>query len=377
MKKKLMFVVNVDWFFMSHRLPIALEAMTQGYEVHIASGLTDQKGAMEQLGLIVHPISIDRSSANVFEALNTFWQIFRVFVKVKPDLVHLVTIKPVLLGGIAARMAGIRGVIAAISGLGYVFLDRGWGSRMRRSIVAVLYRLALGHRNLKVIFQNPDDRDNLIRLTGLQASKVEMIRGSGVDLNTFHYTPLPEGVPIVLLACRLLADKGVREFAGAARLIRERGNIVRCCIVGTPDPANPSSISEAELSLWAKDGIVERWGHRNDMASVLASAYIVVLPSYREGVPKVLLEAAAIGRPIVTTDVPGCRDAIEPQLTGILVPARNEQVLAAAIEKLLNNPRQCNEMGLAGRRLAEQEFDVRQVIAKHLQIYQRLLQTQH
>lgn len=372
-KKKLLFVVNVDWFFMSHRVPIALEALRQGYEVHIATGLTNRKEEMEQLGLIVHPISIDRSSANIVDALKTFWRIVTVFRKVKPDLVHLVTIKPVLLGGIAARLVGIGAVVAAVPGLGYVFLDRGWASRMRRKIVAGLYRLALGHRNLKVIFQNPDDRDSLMRLTGLPASKVEMIRGSGVDLDVFRYTPLPEGTPIVLMAARLLADKGVREFVEAARILHKAGRVIRCCIVGTPDPANPSSISEEELLAWQRGDIVERWGNRHDMANVLSAAHIVVLPSYREGVPKVLLEAAAAGRAVVTTDVPGCRDAIEPKVTGLLVPARDKQALASAIEELLDNPQRCAAMGLAGRSLAEREFDVRHVVARHLQIYQGLM----
>ena len=260
-----MFVVNVDWFFMSHRLPIALEAQHQGFEVHIASGITNQREAMERYGLTVHPISIDRSGANIFSTLRTFLQIAAVFRKVRPDLVHLVTIKPVLLGGIAARLAGIRGVVAAVPGLGYVFLDRGWMSRMRRKLVAGLYRLALGHRNLKVIFQNPDDRDSLMQITGLSANKAEMIRGSGVDLQMFSRTPLPEGMPVVLMAGRLIADKGVGEFVEAARLLRKGGHAARCCIVGAPDPANPSSLSEAELSAWEVEGIIERWGHRNDM----------------------------------------------------------------------------------------------------------------
>jgi glycosyltransferase involved in cell wall biosynthesis len=373
MKKKLMFVVNVDWFFMSHRLPIALEAIKQGYEVHIATSLTNQKDAMEEYGLLVHPISINRRSVNVFGTLRTFWKILDAFLKVKPDIVHLVTIKPVLLGGIAARLAGIHGVVAAISGLGYVFLDRGWVSRIRRKIVAGLYRLALGHHNLKVIFQNSDDRDTLMQLTGMQTNKVEMVRGSGVDLNEFRFTQLPEGTPIVLMAGRLLADKGVREFIEAARIISEDGYVIRCCIVGTPDPANPSSITEEELSSWVNEGIVERWGYRSDMANALSAAHIVVLPSYREGVPKVLLEAAAVGRAVVTTDVPGCRDAIEPEITGVLVPARDGQALALAIEQLLDSPQLCAAMGLAGRALAEREFDVKYVVARHLQIYQGVM----
>ncbi len=233
--------------------------------------------------------------------------------------------------------------------------------------------MALGHRNLKVIFQNPDDRDSLMQITGLSANKAEMIRGSGVDLNEFRYTPLPEGTPVVLMAGRLIADKGAREFAEAARLLRNKDQSVRCCMVGTTDPANPSSLTEEELASWAAEGIIECWGQRHDMANVLSAAHIVVLPSYREGVPKILLEAAAAGRAVVTTDVPGCRDAIEPNVTGVLVPVRDAQALASVIEQLLENTQQCDAMGLAGRRLAEREFDIKQVVARHLNIYQHLM----
>lgn len=369
MSKKLMFVVNVDWFFMSHRLPIALEAMSQGYEVHIATGITDQKESMEGFGLIVHPLMIDRSSTNPFGMLRTLFQIVTLFRKVRPDLVHLVTIKPVLLGGIAARLAGISAVVAAISGLGYVFLDRGGISKIRRGIVSVLYSLALGHRNLKVIFQNPDDRDVLLRFTLLRTDQVELIRGSGVDLELIKATPLPDGTPVVMLAARLIADKGVHEFIGAARLLRQTGSVARFCLVGTIDPSNPSSLTDAELEAYEADGIIERWGHRADMANVLSEAHIVVLPSYREGLPKVLLEAAAAGRAVITTDVPGCRDAIEPSVTGMLVPDHDVESLACTILELLDNPQRSAAMGCSGRALAEREFDIKKVVQKHLQIY--------
>lgn len=370
MSKKLMFVVNVDWFFMSHRLPIALEAMRQGYEVHIATGITDQKEAMEQLGVIVHPLALDRGKAGIFQTLRTFWQIFSVFKKIKPDIVHLVTIKPVLLGGIAARLANIQGVVAAISGLGYVFLDSGSLSWIRRKFVVILYRFVFQHPNLKVIFQNADDRNEIIKWTGLNISKTEMIRGSGVDLDLFRHEPLPQGMPIVLMAARLLADKGVREFVSAARTLLGRA---RFCLVGDIDAANPSSIKGEEISKWVAEGVIEYWGQRGDMDKTLATAYIVVLPSYREGLPKILLEAAAVGRPVVTTDVPGCRDAIEARVTGLLVPPRSVLPLAEAIEELLTDKARCAEFGKAARALAEREFNIEKVVARHLQIYSHLV----
>jgi glycosyltransferase involved in cell wall biosynthesis len=373
MSRTLMFVVNVDWFFLSHRLPIALEAQRQGYQVHIATGLTDKLDELQRHGLVVYPLALDRSSAGLGNAWLTMVELWRVFRAVRPDVVHLVTIKPVLLGGLVARLAGVPAVVAAVSGLGFVFMARGAKAAVRRWLVGGLYRVALGHRNLKVIFQNADDLRSLAKVAHLPAAKVAMIRGSGVDLACYAHVPLPGGVPVVLLAARLLADKGVLEFVQAARLLRQRGCNARFVLVGTVDSANPTSFTDAEVSAWVHDGVVEWWGHRADMPQVLAAAHLVVLPSYREGLPKVLIEAAACGRAVVTTDVPGCRDAIDPGVTGVLVPVRHAAALADALKGLINDPARCQGMGNAGRALAESAFDVRQVVAAHLCIYQELI----
>ncbi len=374
MSRTLLFVINVDWFFLSHRLPIALEAMRQGYQVHIATGLTDKLDELQRNGLLVHPLALDRSSAGLGNTLRTMVQLWQIFRSVRPDLVHLVTIKPVLLGGLVARLAGVKAVVAAVSGLGFVFVAKGVKASARCWLVGGLYRLALGHHNLKVIFQNPDDRASLARLAHLPDRKVVIVRGSGVDLTKYGLMPVPPGMPVVVLAARLLADKGVLEFVQAARLLKQRGCNARFVLVGTVDTANPTSFTDAEVSAWVPDGAVEWWGHRADMPQVLATAQVVVLPSYYgEGLPKVLIEAAACGRVVVTTDHPGCRDAIDPGVTGVLVPVRNVVALADAMEDLINDPLRCKVMGDAGRTLAEKAFDVRQVVAAHLQIYQELI----
>lgn len=373
MSRKLMFVVNVDWFFLSHRLPIALEALRQGYQVHIATCLTDKLDELNSHGFVVHPLSLDRSSAGLGNALRTMVELWSVLKFVRPDVLHLVTIKPVLLGGLVARLAKVPAVVAAISGLGFVFLANGAKAMVRRCLVCELYRLALGHHNLKVIFQNLDDRASMAKLAQIPEQKLEMIRGSGVDLAQYYQTPLPPGMPVVLFVARLLADKGVREFVLAARLLKQQGVSARFCLVGSLDPANPASLADAELKQWANEGVVELWGKRSDIPEVLRSAHIVVLPSYREGLPKTLLEAAACGRAVVTTDVPGCRDAIDPGVTGLLVPVRNATALAETVNGLINDPARCQAMGNAGRALAERSFDVRQVVAKHLRIYQELI----
>jgi glycosyltransferase involved in cell wall biosynthesis len=373
MSRKLMFVVNVDWFFLSHRLPIALEAQRQGFQVHVATVLTDRLDELQCHGLMVHQLALDRSSAGLGNAWRTMIELWKVFKLVRPDVLHLITIKPILLGGLVGRLVGVPAVVVSVSGLGFVFIARGVKAAVRRWLVGKFYRLALGHRNLMVVFQNPDDRDSLSKLAHLPDSKVEMIRGSGVDLAQYGHMPLPIGMPVVVLAARLLADKGVREFVQAARLLKQQGVLARFCLVGSVDPGNPASIADAELTQWANEGVVELWGQRSDMPEVLRSARLVVLPSYREGLPKILLEAAACGRAVVTTDVPGCRDAIVPGVTGLLVPVRNVTALAETLIELINNPARCQTMGNAGRALADGAFDVRQVVSAHLRMYQKLI----
>jgi glycosyltransferase involved in cell wall biosynthesis len=373
MPARLLFVVNDPNFFLSHRLPLAAAARQAGFEVHVATMPGEGAEQIRAAGFPHHVLPLSRSGKNPFVEFFSLLVLIRLFRQLKPGVVHLVTIKPVIYGGIAARIAGVSGVVAAISGLGFVFIQKGFKAKLMRWLVGRLYRIALGHANLRVVFQNPDDRQSVAWLAGLQEKQTVLIRGSGVDLDRYRPTSLPSGVPVVMLAARLLADKGVFEFVQAARLLKQRGCHARFALVGTVDPGNPASFTQAEVNTWLDEGVVECWGHRLDMPQVLAAAQVVVLPSYREGLPKVLLEAAACGRAVVTTDVPGCRDAIDPGVTGLLVPVRNAVALADALEGLINDPARCQTMGDAGRALAESAFDVRQVVAAHLRIYQELI----
>ena len=373
--RKLLFVVNVDWFFI-HRLPIALEAIRQGYQVHLATAITDKLEILENYGLVVHELSLSRSDTGVFKMVKTFWQILNVFRTIKPDVVHFVTIKPILLGGLAARIARVPAMVAAISGLGFVFLDRGIKAIVRLWVVKQLYRLAMGHHNMKAIFQNPSDLAYLKKLIELPNKTITMIKGSGTNLSEYCVTPLPTGVPVVLMAARLLVDKGVREFVESAKILHNRGmsaKNLRFAVVGKPDIDNPHSILPEELAQWKKEGIVEFWGYRDDMPEVIKSSHLVVLPSYYgEGLPKVLIEAAASGRAVITTNHPGCRDAIKPGVTGLLVPVQDSESLANKIEELITDPGRCASMGQAGRKLAENSFDEKEVVSKHLKIYREL-----
>lgn len=373
MKKKLLFLVNVDWFFLSHRLPIALAALNYGYEVHIATSITDKHAKLCSYGFTVHPLPLGRGKTNLLGEISTFTSIIKVLRAVRPDLLHLVTIKPVLYGGIAARLVGIKNVVAAISGLGYIFIAKGYKAAIRRRLIANLYRFALSQPRLQVILQNHDDKKILTKAAKLKPQQIHMIPGSGVNLNTFPHTAPSEGIPIVVMASRLLSDKGVYEFVEAATHLRKQGISAIFQLAGEPDPENPASIPKQRLADWHKQQIVQILGHRNDIAELFSHAHIIVLPSYREGFPKVLIEAAACGRAVVTTDVPGCRDAIIPNETGSLVPVRDPGALATAIERLVLDINLRNRMGQAGRKLAEKQYTIEQVVTTHLDIYQKLI----
>ena len=251
---RLLFIVNVDWFFISHRLPIAVEAVKQGYEVHIATTVSDGATVLEGCGMTVHPLNLHRSRVGVVRVLVEFFEILLLVSKVAPDILHLITIKPVLLGGIAARLARVPAVVTAISGLGFVFVNRGRVAQIRRYLISLLYRLALGRQNQKIIFQNVDDQAQLSKLASLSAGRSVLIHGSGVDLSLYLNKPMVDGVPIVLLAARLLVDKGVREFVAAAELVNRSEYRACFVLVGEIDPLNPASIQQDELDRWKKEG---------------------------------------------------------------------------------------------------------------------------
>lgn len=371
--KVILFVVNIPEFFLSHRLPIAVAAQEAGYEVHIASAPGDSVESLLAKGFIHHPVGFARSGQNPWVELGTLVSLVRLFRSVRPDLVHLITIKPVLYGGIAARLAGVSGVVAAISGLGTVFLADSGLAKARRWFVTKLYATALKQQRLAVIFQNPDDRDTLISLGALKADAARMIRGSGVSLEDYLCLPEPAtDKPVVVMAARLLEDKGVFEFVEAARLLRARGVDAKMRLIGSADTENLTCVTETVLEQWREEGAVELLGFRSDIAEQYADANIVCLPSYREGLPKSLVEAAACGRAVVTTDVPGCRDAITPNETGLLVPVKDSVALADAIQKLVEEPGLRKRMGKAGRDLAEEAFSIEKIIAQHLNIYEEV-----
>lgn len=369
---KILMVVNNPAFFLSHRLPIALAAKEAGHDVHIVTMAGEAVKTILALGLKHHVLPMSRSGTNPLQELKTIHFLYRLFRQEQADLVHLVTIKPVLYGGIAARLAKIKAVVYAISGLGFIFTRQRKGLDVLKTAAVNLYKLALGHPNSKVIVQNQDDKVVLQRIGALRDNQAVVIKGSGVDMQEFAATPEPMGPVLVTMAARLLKDKGVMEYAEAARLAYAAGDHTTIWqLAGSLDPGNPASLSEVELEQIATH--LKVLGERRDIAQLYAQSHIIVLPSYREGIPKSLLEAAASARPIVTSDVPGCRDTIIPHISGELVPVKDAQALSEAVQALAKDKAKRHAMGEAGRTLAEQEFALPIIVAQHLALYQELL----
>ncbi len=369
-KLKLLFIVNVDWFFISHRLPIALAAIDNGYEVHIATTITKFEKKLKEKGLIVHSINFKRSGSNPFIVMKSFIDILILYFRIKPNLVHLVTIQPLILGSIAAKFNSSIAVIAAVSGLGYVFSSEGFYATIRRHLVIIMYRLALTKKKIYVIFQNNFDLQTIIKNTAINKAKALLIKGSGVDLTKYKKTSIKKDKHVILFAGRLLKSKGLREFLYAAANLNYKAKFV---VAGKLDFENKDCISKDELYESIKKNHIEYLGHTEDMTSVISSSSIVCLPSYYgEGLPLILVEAASSGRPIITTDHPGCRDAIIDGISGILIPKKDKGALTNAINMLLKNYNLMKKMGEKGRKYAEENFDINLIINQHLEIYAKL-----
>ncbi|MEM6726821.1 MAG: glycosyltransferase family 4 protein, partial [Bacteroidota bacterium] len=306
--KKLFIVVNVDWFFLSHRLPIALEAQKRGYDVTVFAEDTGDGQKIKEHGLNFIALPMVRSSTNFFAELKALLFFFKTYRKERPDIIHHVALKPVTYGSLATRFIKIPVVINALSGMGYVFADNGARSLIKNFVLSI-FKFAFNNPRLRFIFQNTDDLNLLLDTANVPKSRCYMIKGSGVGLDQFAFSQEPDLEPIrILLPARMLWDKGVGEFIGAAKILNPKyGDRVEFILAGNADTGNLTGISEKELLDINKEGLVEWIGFQTNMIQVLTDSHIICLPTfYREGVPKALIEACAIGRPIVTTDVPGC-----------------------------------------------------------------------
>ena len=374
---RLLFVVTEDWYFHLHWLPLAQAARECGYVVGVAMRVNEHRADIEACGCEAIPLQrMRRRSVNPVREVAAVVELLRVYRHWRPDIVHQVAMKPVLYGSLAARLARVRVIVNALPGLGFVYSSRSWLARALRPAVNAVLPLALGLKGAVAIVQNDDDARVLSDIGLRDKTLVRVIRGSGVDLQRFRPQVGTESVPpIVMLASRMLWDKGIREFVEAAERLRDSSVVARFVLVGGRDEENPTSVPEDVLTAWHRGGAVEWWGQRADMPEVLAQATIVCLPSYREGLPTALVEAAACGKPLVATDVPGCRDVVQPGVNGLLVRSHDGAALAQALQTLLMDPGLRSRMGQKAREIAAARYSLATVKAATLGLYRDLVRT--
>lgn len=371
--RTLLMVANVDWFFISHRLVIAEEAIRKGWKVYVAAEDTGRGEEIAVSGIRFIDFKFSRSGINPLYEIKTLRNFRKLYKEINPDVVHHITMKPIIYGSLIAKTLKIKGVVNAIGGLGYNFTSD------RQSIVQKLMikmmRYGFRRDNLTVIFQNGDDEQELTDLGVVQSyNKVIIIKGSGVDLQKFKKTELPSfDIIKVLLPCRMLWDKGVNELRGATEILRERyKDKVQFILTGMADENNRACVPANYMNDW-QDGEYVKWiNYQKNMVVIYNDSHIAVLPSYREGIPKSLIEACAVGRAIVTTDAIGCRECVDEGVNGFKVPVYSVKRLAAALESLFENLELIKQMGLASRKKAEIEFNVENVVEKHIEIYEQL-----
>ena len=366
---KIVFFITEDWAFLSHRLPLARAARDAGWEVVIATHVTTKADVITGEGFLLEPIPLDRGGANPWRELKALLALASVLRRHRPDILHCVAVKPVLYGNLVAWLTRQKATVSALAGMGYAYTAGSLKVRLLRFVLSTLLRFLLRRPHSHLIVQNEDDRELMLKIGAATPESLTLIPGSGVDLEALPALPPPDNKPVVFaLVARMLADKGVREAVEA--MGRVDGGLL--WLVGSPDPHNPSSISEGELRHWEMDGRVKWLGHRNDIIEVWRQADVAILPSYREGTPKALLEAAACGRPIITTDVVGCRQVIDNGVEGFIVAARSPYGLAEAMQRLTEDPELRHRMGIAARRRAEARFSQERVVDMHFAIYRSL-----
>jgi glycosyltransferase involved in cell wall biosynthesis len=375
-RPKILFVVAEDWYFWSHRRPIACAALQNGYEVFVATRIGDHGEKIIEAGFRLIPLRLNRSSYSLFHELRTIAELRSIYRREKPDIVHHIALKPILYGSMAAVGNRRMQVINAFAGLGYLVSSPSFKARALKRGLWKAFRFLLNRPNSFLLLQNSEDRDLLVAEVGVPQEKTTIIRGSGVNVNEFQATVEAPGVPIVLLSSRMLWIKGISDFVEAAKLLRAKGVNARFVLAGDTDPGSPGAIPREKLQEWQNAGAVEWWGHQQSMSQLLQQATLVCLPSHGgEGVPKALIEAAASERAIVATDVPGCRDIVRHGTNGLLVPPKNPAALADALAQLLNDASLRAEMGHRGREIAVNEFSEEKVIQQTLALYRKLLST--
>ncbi|MBL0942201.1 MAG: glycosyltransferase family 4 protein [Alphaproteobacteria bacterium] len=370
-KPKILYVITEDWYFCSHRLNLARAAQAQGFTVHLATNVHHHEDKIRSLGFNLHPLfQLKRSSLSPWREIKAIFELWRIYRKIKPDIVHHVALKPVLYGTLIARILRIKIIINALGGLGSLLISETPKMRRLQKVIFFLLKHLLNNKTQRLIVQNQADYTLWQSKAKLPATYLVLIPGSGVDID--HFKPRqhkPNPLPLIICATRMLWDKGIGELASAARILKQKQLKFQLLLCGSIDDQNPSAIDKSELIKWQKEELLEWIGHVEDIAPIYQTADIAVLPSYREGLPKTLLEAAACSLPIITTDVPGCRDIVHHQVNGLLVPAQNPHALSNALELLIKNQALRQLYGKAGRIRVEKEFADSLIINYTLALY--------
>ncbi|MBS3963676.1 MAG: glycosyltransferase family 4 protein [Methylomonas sp.] len=369
---KLLFLVTEDWYFCSHRMALAQAAQASGYAVSVLCRVKHHGDVIRDAGFELIDLPMRRGGLNPAREWMTLVRIWQVYRRLKPDLVHQVAVKPVVYGSLAAWFLPTIKQVNLLAGLGTVFSARHWKTSVLKFLLKRLFRWLLRQPHVITVVQNRQDYAVLTEQLGLLPQQVRLIKGSGVDIEQFGYSAMPPPPLRLALVSRLLWDKGIAEFVAAARLLKQKGLQFQALLVGEPDEENIRSIGVEQLKDWQDEGVVDCVGRIDDVAAFWRSVHIAVLPSYREGLPKTLLEAAASGRPIITTDTAGCNEIVEHEVNGLLVPVRSVPPLADALERLVSNPALCAQMGKAGRTKVETEFANALVFAQTLAVYREL-----
>ena len=373
--KKLLMVANVDWFFISHRLCIAEDALKEGWDVYVACHDSGRSNEIIEKGINFINISFSRSGTNILEELNTLKKFYNLYKKLKPDVVHHITLKPVIYGSVASKITKIHGTVNAISGLGYNFTGNRKG--IVQKLMIRFMKFGFNQKNISTIFQNQDDYNEIKNLSVIKTvNQIYFIKGSGVNLKEFKHSKfINTGKVKILFPVRMLWDKGVKELKVASEILKEKyESKIIFILAGLADTDNKAGVTEAYLRSWEDKEYVDWIGYQKNMIQVYQNSDIVVLPSYREGMPKSLIEACAIGRPIVTTTAVGCKECVDEEVNGFKVPVKSTIELAEAIEKLVLSKELRFEMGKNSRIKAENEFSQQNVVKEHLKIYKNLYQ---
>ena len=371
--KKILFIVSEDWYFVSHRLHLAIAAIENDYEVALLCRVSRHKEFLESKGIHVFEWPLDRSSHNPLKEIVSIYYVVKTIRVFKPNLIHSVSFKPVIYSLLSRFFYRAEGLILALAGLGFVFRSKSSFAKILRLFFINILRLLFLGENLKLVIQNNDDINLLLQLKIININKIRLIRGSGVSPTNFFPKHDLHEIPLVILPARMLWNKGVEDFINVAKRFFNTKNKVRFALIGEPDFHNPESITIEQLKEWAEQGIVEWWGKQNDMCKIYHLSDIVCFPSYHEGLPKALLEAASCEIPIVAYDVPGCREVVKNNLNGFLVPFKNENTLYLSVLKLLENPKLRIEMGKKGREIVVKNFTEVRISSETLKVWSEFL----